>query len=114
MGFGSYTYNAAEGGPFGFTLAEHAATAGIAYQRPWDVRGEVALGANWAQPFSGFSGAAPVFQGLNDQYGIETYWKILLTPDLWLTPGVQFIFDPTFNPDVSTLAVGTIKLHFFI
>ncbi|MEM1451806.1 MAG: hypothetical protein AAF726_16050 [Planctomycetota bacterium] len=114
VGFASYTNNNAQGGPFGITLLENAATAGVAYLRPLDIRGEISIGANWGQPFSSFAGAAPVFQGLKDQYGIETYWKLLLTPDVWITPGIQLVFDPALNPDVSTLAIGTVKLHFFL
>ncbi len=114
VGFGSYTNNNAEGGPFGLTLGEHAATAGVAYLRPLDIRGEASVGVNWVKPFGSFDGAAPVFQGLDDQYGIEAYWKILLTPDLWLTPGVQFVFDPVFNPAEDTLTVASLKLHLFI
>ena len=112
--FGSYTFNKAQGGPFGITLLEHAATAGVAYLRPADVRGELALGVNWGQPFDSFDEAAPVFEDLRDQYGIETYWKLLLTPDTWITPGVQYIIDPTFNTEVDSLFIATLKLHLFL
>ena len=72
----SYTYNTAEGGPFGFTLATQAITAGAAYLRPWNIRGEIGLGANWAQPFRSFANAAPAFQGLDDQYGLAADFVI--------------------------------------
>ena len=104
VGFGSYTYNTAKGGAFGATFARHAGTAGIAVLRPFGMRGEIGLGGSWARPFS---------DSLDDQYGVEGYWKILLLPSLWVTPGVQFIFDPAFNPQEDTVTIGQIKARLF-
>ena len=104
VGFGSYTYNTSKGGAFGTTLAKHAATAGIATLKPFGMRGEIGLGLSWAQPFD---------NDLRSQYGVEAYWKILLTPSLWVTPGVQVIFDPTFNQKADTIAIGQIKARLF-
>ena len=104
VGFGSYTYNTSKGGAFGLTLAKHAATAGIAALKPFGMRGEIGLGLSWAQPFD---------KDLRSQYGVEAYWKILLTPSLWVTPGVQVIFDPTFNQQADTIAIGQIKARLF-
>ena len=50
---------------------------------------------------------------MRDQYGIETYWKILLAEDLWVTPDLQVIFRPTYNTTKNVLAVGGIKLRLF-
>ena len=50
---------------------------------------------------------------LRDQYGGELYWKILFTPDFWLTPGVQFIWDPSLNPDEDFVAIAQIKFRLF-
>lgn len=104
VGFGSYTYNTAEGGGFGFTFARHTATAGVAYLKPVGVRGEIGFGATWADPING---------DLRDQYGGELYWKMLLTPDLWITPGMQVIVNPSFNPDVDTIFVAQFKFRLF-
>lgn len=102
--FASYSYNQAQGGGFGVTVADHSVTAGLAFLRPLDIRGEWSLGAVWAQSFN---------PGLRDQYGIETYWKILLADDFWLTPNLQMIFKPTYNTSKNVLAVGGIKLRVF-
>jgi carbohydrate-selective porin OprB len=62
------------------------------------------LGAVWAKPIN---------RTLRDQYGIETYWKILFAEDLWVTPNLQLIFNPTYNTAKTVLAVGGIKLRLF-
>jgi hypothetical protein len=104
VGFGSYTYNTSKGGAFGATLAKHATTAGLAVLKPFGLRGEIGLGTSWAQPFD---------NDLRSQYGVEGYWKLLLLPNLWVTPGVQVIFDPTFNPQQDTIAIAQIKARLF-
>jgi hypothetical protein len=102
--FGNYTYNTSQGGPFGLTVADHSALAGLAFLRPFHINGEWSLGAVWAKPIN---------RTLRDQYGIETYWKILFAEDLWVTPNLQLIFNPTYNTTKTVLAVGGIKLRLF-
>ena len=104
VGFGSYTYNTAKGGGFGATFAEHSTTAGFAVLKPFGMRGEIALGTSWAKPFN---------DDLRSQYGVESYWKILLLPNVWLTPGVQVLFDPSFNPQQDSVAIGQVKVRLF-
>ena len=113
VGFGSYTYNTAAGGGFGITLLEHAVTAGVALTKPLDVRGELAVGATWGRPIQNFDNAPAAWNGLRDQYGVETYWKILLTPDLWITPGAQFLFDPSLRPDTDFVGIAQFKFRLF-
>jgi carbohydrate-selective porin OprB len=48
---------------------------------------------------------------LRDQTGFELYWKILLTPNLWITPGFQHIWDPVFNPTEDKLFVSHFKFR---
>ncbi|RZV50249.1 MAG: hypothetical protein EX268_17470 [Deltaproteobacteria bacterium] len=50
---------------------------------------------------------------LRDQYGIETYWKVLIAEYFWVTPELQVIFKPTYNTTKNVLAVGGIKLRLF-
>ena len=88
--------------------------AGVAYLKPLGIRGEAALGATWARPIQDFDSGLPLFNGLRDQYGIETYWKILLTPDLWITPGVQLLIDPSFNPEEDLVGIATFKFRLFL
>ena len=72
--------------------------------KPFGMRGEIGLGASWAKPFN---------DALRDQYGLEAYWKILLLPSLWVTPGVQFIIDPSFNPQQDNITIAQIKARLF-
>ena len=104
VGYGGYTYNTAEGGPFGVTVARHAVTAGAALSKPFGIGGEFNVGAAWAQPIS---------KDLRSQFSIEAYWKLLLFPSMWLTPGVQFIFDPTLNPEQDQISVAQLKFRVF-
>ena len=104
VGFGSYTYNTAEGGGLGTTFGRHTLTAGVATLKPWGIRGEVGLGLAWMHPLD---------NTLRDQYGGELYWRILLTPDLWLTPGFQFIWDPSSNPAEDFVSIAQIKFRLF-
>ncbi len=115
VGFGSYTYNTAEGGPFGVALANNSVNAGIAVLRPLNIGGEIGVGATWAEPIDGVTLAGiPQRQPMKDQYGVELYWKILLTPDLWITPGVQFVVNPTFNPSTDSVVIPQFKLRLFL
>ena len=104
MAFSSYTYNTSQGGGFSLTLGRHTVTAGVALVKPFGIRGEAALGLAWLDP---------VDDALRDQFGGEVYWKILLTPDLFVTPGVQFIVNPTFNPDTDFVVIGQVKFRLF-
>ena len=105
--------NDAKGGPFGATVFKNSATASLNYLNPAEIRGELGVGLNWGRPFRSFDTPLANYQRLEDQYGLETYWKFLLTPDMWVTPGVQFIKDPAFNDGVNNLTVFTLKTHVF-
>ena len=112
VGFGSYTFNTAEGGGISVSFARHTATAGMALLKPLGIQGEIALGGMWMQTHPNLK-VGPLVLDAQDQYGLETYWKILLTPNVWVTPGVQVIFDPAFNPAEDFIAVPHIKFRFF-
>ena len=107
VGFGGYTYNTAKGGGISATFQKHVATAGIAYLNPFQIRGELAFGAMFARPFENiFPGS-----GQRDQYGFEVYWRAQVTPNLTVTPGVQVVYDPSFNPTVDSTVVPSIKFR---
>jgi hypothetical protein len=107
VGFASYTYNTARGGGISTTFSGNTAYAGLALLRPFGIRGEAAVAGMWSRPFDDiFPGFEP-----RDQYGIETYWNMALTPNSTLTPGVQFIFDPAFNPTVDFVAMPHLKFR---
>jgi porin len=107
VGFGGYTYNSSQGGGIGATLSEQQANAGVAYLNPYGIKGEIAVGAMWARPFENiFPGS-----GQRDQYGVEGYWRLQVTPNVSLTPGVQVVFDPSFNSGEDVIVIPGIKFR---
>lgn len=113
IGFGSVGYNDAYGGGFGFTNSRAAANAGFGYLRPFGIRGEIAAALTWTKPFSGRPDPILGVQGGGNQYGFEGNWRLLLTPDLWIAPGIQFLINPTFNPDKDLVAIPQFKFKAF-
>ena len=111
VGFGSYTFNTAEGGSLGVAFGRHTVTAGAAYLSPFGIRGEAAVGLIWMQPHDDLFDDLVPGVALRDQLGLETYWKILLTPNLWVTPGIQFIHHPSLNPTVDNLVIPLLKFR---
>jgi carbohydrate-selective porin OprB len=110
VAFANYVYNTAEGGGISTTVSRHTAIAGVAYLRPFNVQGEVAVSAMWAQSFANLVPGI----GARNQYGVETYWNIGVTPNSSLTPGIQFIFNPAFNPGSNFVAVPHVKFRVFL
>ena len=106
VGFANYTYNTAEGGGVTGSLANHTATVGVAYQNLASVRGEAAISLLYMNPIDEIF-AEPV----RDQYGIETYWRISLTNNIWITPGVHFVFNPSLNPDDDFVVMPQLKFR---
>ena len=117
VGFANYAYNNSRGGGFGFTFYEHAVNVGLALNKPLGIRGEVAGALTWARALDG--GGCGLLVPLqidcngDSQAGIEVYWKILLTPDLWITPGTQLHFNPVRNPDANFVTIPTLKFRAF-
>ncbi|MGI9309051.1 MAG: carbohydrate porin, partial [Gammaproteobacteria bacterium] len=115
VGFGSYTYNNAEGGPFGITVMEDTMTLGGAVLRPFHIGGELGVGFTWANPIDGVPLLViPQADPGENQYGVELYWKVLVTKDLYFTPSVQYIRNPTFNADTNDLWVPGLKFRLFL
>jgi len=112
VGFANYGYNNAYGGGFGFTNARQAVNAGFGYQKPLGINGEIAMALSWAEPLDRPDPILGIESDRN-QYGLEANWKILLTPDLWITPGVQLIWEPTFNPSTDFVAIPQLKFRAF-
>lgn len=113
VGFGSYTYNTAEGGGISVTFAEHTVTAGAAYLNPLGIQGEATFGLMWMKTHDNLK-IGPLSLDSQNQYGAEAYWKMLLTPNIWVTPGVQFVIDPAFNPDDDFIVIPHVKFRLFL
>jgi hypothetical protein len=109
VGFAGYTYNTAEGGGVTGSLANHTLTAGAAYLNPFKVRGEAAISLLYMNPIDEIF-ADPV----RDQYGIETYWRISITNNIWITPGIHFVFNPSLNPDDDFIVMPMFKFRIAI
>ncbi len=108
----NYTYNTASGGGFGFTGLQHVINVGGAYTKPLGIKGEAFLAFTWAQELDeGQCGAVPC-SGRN-QSMMEAYWKILVFPQFWITPGMQMHFDPVNNPDSSFVWLPMMKFRVF-
>jgi len=105
--FASYTFNTAEGGGTSVSLGRHTVTAGAAYLEPFGINGEIGTGLIGLQPHK------DLVQGieLRDQKGFEAYWKILVTPNLWITHGFQYLWDPSFNPTADRLFIPHFKFR---
>ena len=109
VGFAGYTYNTAEGGGVTGTFADHVVTAGVAYRNLANIRGEAAVSLMYMSPIDEIF-ADPV----RDQYGIEAYWRINLTHNIWITPGIHLMFDPALNPDDDFIALPMFKFRIAI
>ncbi len=103
--FASYTYNEAKGGALA-TFGKQTVTAGAAYLRPFDIQGEIGMAIIWFEPLDLVPGTK-----LRNQTGYEFYWKILLTPNLWITPGFQYIWNPVFNPTEDKIFIPQFKFR---
>ena len=108
VGFASYTYNTAEGGSTSLTFGRQTVTAGGAYLSPLGIRGEIGAGVIWMKPHPDLLGTDV---DLRNQNGFEVYWKLLVTPNLWLTPGFQYIRNPSLNPTTDSVFISHIKFR---
>ena len=107
VGFAAYTYNTAQGGGISTTFSGNTAVAGVALLRLFGLRGEAAVAGMWTRPFPNILPGS----GQRDQWGIETYWNVAVTPNTTLTPGIQLIFDPAFNPRANFVALPQLKFR---
>ncbi len=106
VGFASYTYNTAEGGALA-TFGRHTVTAGVVRLDPFGMKGEFGTGLIWFEPLPDLIPDT----NLRNQTGFEAYWKILLTPNLWITPGFQFLWNPSLNPTADRVFIPHFKFR---
>jgi carbohydrate-selective porin OprB len=111
LNFLSFPFNTARGGGIGATLARNTVTGGIGHLNPMNVRGEVALGLVWSQPFTNTLGAAVAGFTARAQYGFEVYWRAQLTPNTSFKPGLQVIANPSFNVAENVIAIPSVKFR---
>jgi len=51
---------------------------------------------------------------VRNQYGLETYWRISLTNNIWITPGIHLVFDPSLNQEDDFIAIPQLKFRIAI
>ncbi|MBD0401410.1 carbohydrate porin [Flammeovirga sp. EKP202] len=128
VSFANYTYNTSIGGTMGMaTQADQSAAIGLVYLQPFNIKGEVGIGINYSRmnrerirqirnPMNEKEQLlGQIFPDVRTegQWVAEIYWKMLATPDLWITPGSQFILNPTMNTNSDFIFAPTIKARYF-
>ena len=87
----------------GLTRIRQVASAGFGLQNPFGNEGDVfGVGLAWARPDA---------VQANDEYVVETFYRIQVTPTLQFTPDVQLIINPSLS---SKDVVGVLGLRFRI
>jgi porin len=80
------------------------ASGGVALQRPFGrTQDRMAMGVAWSDPSPGTGGG--------DETLIEAYYRFALSPALSLTPDLQVVVDPAFDPDARDTVVLGLRLH---
>ena len=109
VGFAAYTYNTAQGGGVTGSIADHVVTAGGAYLNPFGIRGEAAASLLYMSPIE------EIFEDpVRDEYGIETYWRMSLSNNIWITPGIRLVFNPALNQEHDFIAIPHFKFRIAI
>jgi porin len=86
------------------SLLEHSVTVGLGYQ-PVPQRGVIGLGFNWGKPNEAS------FDGSDEQYTTELFWRYQLTKELAVTPSIQYIKDPALNQEEDSLWVYSLRVR---
>ncbi len=82
----------------GGSLLEVSVSAGVACQPKEDDLFGIA--ANWGRPNESSFGP-----GLDDQYGLEVFYRAQVTDNLRVTPSIQLLANPALNPTEDLMAV---------
>ena len=83
-------------------LYNRSATIGVL--RQLEVRTDVlGLGVNWGDPAD---------NSLSNQTTVEAFWRFQLTPQIALTPSVQYLKNPVGNPNEDTVWLWGLRFRF--
>jgi hypothetical protein len=95
---------------------------GLSQERVGESDRYAAAGVVWTNPFGfdedwlgfAFAWVHPTAPSSNDEFLIESFWRIQLTPFVQFTPDIQLIFDPSNRPSSNFEAVFTLRarMHF--
>lgn len=86
------------------SLLEKSVSVGVGYQ-PVPQRGVIGFGLNWGKPNQ------TSFEGADDQYTAELFWRYQLTKEMAVTPTLQYIKDPALNAEEDSLWVFGLRLR---
>jgi porin len=94
-------YGYSDSGSGGPAVLEQMVNGGVAID---DIFGQsndrVGVGFTWAEPATG---------GLDDQWAVDAFYRVQVTPELTFGPTLQVVIDPARNPDEDVLFVGGIR-----
>ena len=79
----------------------------MGYQ-PVPMRGVIGVGFNWGKPNQ------TSFEGADDQYTSELFWRYQLTKEVAITPSIQYIKNPALNLEEDRLWVYGLRLRLVI
>ncbi len=104
VGFGGSDVSAGAKAQVGAGLVVHApfSEAGLKRKRDNDLLG---IGFVWSQPSESSS---TIFH--ENEYVLETFYALQLSPTVKLQPDVQIVWDPAFNPDGGPSAVFQLQM----
>ena len=82
----------------------------------WQLDRNVSVGVGW-RPFPEYSDllgvgagwAHPAAPSLRSQYVYEAFYRFQITPQLAITPDLQYIQNPTLNPGTSSLWIASLR-----
>jgi porin len=94
----------------GVSFLERSVSAGIGYQ-PNPIGASagslLGLGLNWGKPNEAVYG-----KGLQNQNGVELFYRLQVTKQFAITPDIQYLRNPALNPDESSIWVFNLRARF--
>jgi porin len=110
-----YSQGSSAGSP---AILNHMVAGGIGIEQPFDRRNDViGLGVSWgnrdlgtvAIDITADGTPDPIRLGDVDQWAGELFYRLQLTEEIQVTPSVQLIVNPAFNPDNDVVGVFGIR-----
>jgi len=93
----------------GASFLQRSLSAGIAYQSNpiGSSSGHLlGIGLNWGQPNEASFGP-----GLDNQFGVEAFYRIQVTNEIAITPDIQYLMNPALNPLENSIWVFGLRLR---
>ena len=82
---------------------QHVLSSGVVFKRPFGfTRDRLGLAFMWGRPTNG---------NLDDQYGLESYWRVQLTERLEFGPDLQLLLFPPKAPKHDIEVVGGLRMR---